>query len=283
MPFQETMTPRERVLNALTGKPVDRTPVSNPTNVATVELMDMVDAPFPDACRDPELAARLAATGYTELGFDSIMPYFTIIQESSALGCEMQWEDKDNWPTVRMGNPVWQGLDDIRVPSGFLKHRDNVAITESIRLLKQEFGNEVARWDGNSLELKLPGGVDRVVVDGVHFSAKVEEDLPKCALERIQVSGRVKMLPKGRVQLCVTYEEREPAVASDTVKGALGVDLNADHVAVARVSGEGRLLGVWRWDLEKHSDSVQQAARWVAGLAAELGVAVVAEDLDFRK
>ena len=147
----------------------------------------------------------------------------------------------------------------------------------------KEFGNEVARWDGNSLELKLPGGVDRVVVDGVHFSAKVEEDLPKCALERIRVSGRVKMLPKGRVQLCVTYEEREPAVASDTVKGALGVDLNADHVAVARVSGEGRLLGVWRWDLEKHSDSVQQAARWVAGLAAELGVAVVAEDLDFRK
>ncbi|MCY4528529.1 MAG: MtaA/CmuA family methyltransferase, partial [Chloroflexi bacterium] len=86
MPLEETMTPRERVLNALEGKPVDRTPVSNPTNVATVELMDMVDAPFPDANRDPEMNARLAATGYTELGFDSIMPYFTIIQESSALG-----------------------------------------------------------------------------------------------------------------------------------------------------------------------------------------------------
>ena len=50
-------------MNALAGLPVDRTPVANPTNVATVELMDMVDAPFPDACRDPELAARLAATG----------------------------------------------------------------------------------------------------------------------------------------------------------------------------------------------------------------------------
>ena len=144
MPFQETMTPRERVMNALTGKPVDRTPVSNPTNVATVELMDMMDAPFPEACRDPELAARLAATGYTELGFDSIMPYFTIIQESSALGCEMQWEEKDNWPTVRMSNPVWKGLDDIRTPPGFLNHRDNIAITGSLRLLKEEFGDEVA-------------------------------------------------------------------------------------------------------------------------------------------
>jgi [methyl-Co(III) methanol-specific corrinoid protein]:coenzyme M methyltransferase len=144
MPFVETMTPRERVMNALEGKPVDRPPVANPTNVATVELMDMVDAPFPDACRDPELAARLAATGRTELGFDSVLPYFTIIQESSALGCEMQWEEKDNWSTVRMYNPIWKGPDDVHIPGGFLEHPDNVAITKSIEILRQEFGDEVA-------------------------------------------------------------------------------------------------------------------------------------------
>ncbi|MDA0771088.1 MAG: MtaA/CmuA family methyltransferase [Chloroflexi bacterium] len=144
MPLIETMTPRERVMNALAGKPVDRTPVANPTNVATVELMDLVDAPFPEACRDPELAARLAATGHTELGFDAIAPYFTIIQESSALGCEMQWEEKDNWPTVRMSNPIWKGPDDIKIPAGFLEHRDNLAITRSISLLKEEFGDKVA-------------------------------------------------------------------------------------------------------------------------------------------
>ena len=144
MPLTETMKPRERVMNALAGKPVDRTPVANPTNVATVELMDMMDAPFPDACRDPELAARLAATGYTELGFDSVMPYFTIIQESSALGCDMQWEEKDNWPTVRMYNPIWKGPDDIYIPPGFLEHPDNIVITRAIEILKRELGDEVA-------------------------------------------------------------------------------------------------------------------------------------------
>ena len=144
MVITEKMTPRERVMNALNGLPVDRTPVSNPTNVATVELMDLVDAPFPDACRDPELNARLAATGYTELGFDSIAPYFTIIQESSALGCEMQWEQKDNWPTVRMSNPIWKSIEDINIPDNFLQHQDNLAIIDSIKILKQEFGNEVA-------------------------------------------------------------------------------------------------------------------------------------------
>ena len=144
MTFTETMTPRERVMNALEGKPVDRPPVSNPTNVATVELMDMMDAPFPDANRDPEMNARLAATGYTELGFDSIMPYFTIIQESSALGCDMQWEQKDNWPTVRMTKPIWKGPEDVHIPPGFLEHRDTIAMTRSISILKEEFGDEVA-------------------------------------------------------------------------------------------------------------------------------------------
>ena len=144
MTFMETMTPRERVMNALAMKPVDRPPVANPTNVATVELMDLVDAPFPQACRDPELAARLAATGHTELGFDSVMPYFTIIQESSALGCEMQWEDKDNWPTVRMQNPIWSGPEDVHIPAGFLEHPDNQTIIKSIEMLKAEFGDRVA-------------------------------------------------------------------------------------------------------------------------------------------
>lgn len=82
-----TRTPmgsRERVLAALKREPVDRTPVCNPTSVATVELMDLADAFFPEANREPELMARLAATGHTELGFDSVMPVFSIVQESCA-------------------------------------------------------------------------------------------------------------------------------------------------------------------------------------------------------
>ena len=113
------MSGRERVLAALKREPVDRTPICNPTSVATVELMDLVDAPFPEANRQPELMARLAATGYTELGFDTIMPVFTIIQESSALGCKIQWEQKDNWPTVRMREPIWEDVDEIKIPSDF--------------------------------------------------------------------------------------------------------------------------------------------------------------------
>ena len=138
------MTSRQRVLAALRGQAVDRTPIVNPTSVATVELMDLVDAPFPNANREPELMARLAATGYTELGFDSIMPVFSIIQESSALGCGMQWEQKDNWPTVRMREPIYRTPDDIALPEDLLDHPDMQCVLTAIGTLRRRFGDEVA-------------------------------------------------------------------------------------------------------------------------------------------
>ena len=138
------MNGRQRVLAALRGDPVDRTPVCNPTSVATVELMDLVDAHFPEANRDAEKMFQLAATGYTELGFDTIMPVFSIIQESSALGCNIQWESKDNWPTVRMNEPIWAEPDDIKVPSDLLTHPDTKCVLDAIAKLKKEYGEDVA-------------------------------------------------------------------------------------------------------------------------------------------
>ena len=143
-PVVGQMSGRERVMAALAGRAVDRTPVCNPTSVATVELMDLVDAHFPDANRDGEKMARLAATSYTELGFDSVMPVFTIIQESSALGCEIQWEAKDNWPTVRMSKPIWKSADDVNMPSDFLQHPDITCVLDAIRRLRKEVGDDVA-------------------------------------------------------------------------------------------------------------------------------------------
>ncbi len=78
--------------------------------------MDLAGAPFPMAFRNPNLAAELTAIGYPEVDLDSVMPYFSIVQESSALGCEVQWETKDNWPTVSMTRPLWCEPDDVNLP-----------------------------------------------------------------------------------------------------------------------------------------------------------------------
>ena len=63
------MKPRDRVLAALNRAPVDRTPTCNPTSVATVELMDLVDAPFPHANREPELNGAAGRNGLYRTGF----------------------------------------------------------------------------------------------------------------------------------------------------------------------------------------------------------------------
>ena len=121
------------------------------------------------------------------------------------------------------------------------------------------------------------------MLGGVRFSSKVEEDLRACIETRIPVSWRVKLLAKGKVELCVTYEEPEPPVCTDTANGALAIDLNADHIAATLVSGDGRLLDTWRWDLRPGHDNIQNAARLLAVIATTRGVPIVAEDLDFRK
>jgi [methyl-Co(III) methanol-specific corrinoid protein]:coenzyme M methyltransferase len=56
----------------------------------------------------------------------------------------MQWEQKDNWPTVRMNEPIWKDLDDIRIPNDFLTHPDMVCVLDAIRLLRKELGDDVA-------------------------------------------------------------------------------------------------------------------------------------------
>src|ERR1039458_5529757 len=107
------------------------------SSVAHEELMDISGAAFPDANRIPELMANLAETGYTELGFDCIMPVFSVIQESSALGCEIDWGEKGTWPTVRTAAPIWEYPEDIAIPSGFLNHCDIRCVIDAIRILKK--------------------------------------------------------------------------------------------------------------------------------------------------
>ena len=108
------------------------------------------------------------------------------------------------------------------------------------------------------------------------------EDLRVCVKARTPVSWRVKLLSRGRVELCVTYDEPVPALCTDAAKGALALDLNAGHVAATLVGGDGRLLGARRYDLPSDSDGLQGVVRRLSVVAARLGVPVVAEDLDFR-
>ena len=136
------LTPRQRFLNALMRREVDRAPVANPNSLVTVELQERADAFFPEAHHNPEIMAKLAAAGHTICGYDVVFPVFGAgTHEAEALGVPVQWGDKNNLPVV--AGYIWKEVDDIHIPDDFLEKKSIRTVTEAIRLLREEFGDKV--------------------------------------------------------------------------------------------------------------------------------------------
>ncbi len=104
--------------------------------------MDKVGVFFPDAHLDPEKMAELAAAGYTELGFDNVMPLFGVWHEAAALGCPVDWGDRCHMPD---GKTICTSVNEIfHVPKDFLKQPACTVPLKALQLLKKRIGNDVA-------------------------------------------------------------------------------------------------------------------------------------------
>jgi MtaA/CmuA family methyltransferase len=86
--------------------------------------------------------ARLAAGAHTLLGYDAIMPYFSVQAEAGALGCAVEWGDRTNMPVER-AHP-WSEPEQVRIPSDFLDRPSIRAVLDAIRILRAEYGDRVA-------------------------------------------------------------------------------------------------------------------------------------------
>lgn len=141
-PKAPPMSPKRRFLAAIFGGRVDRLPVGSPTSVATVELMDIAGAYFPQVHNDPEGMARLAEAAHEALGYDCVMPYFGVDQEAAALGCEIKWGAIDEMP-IATTHP-FAAPEDIVIPDNLLELPPLRAVLEAIGLLRRRLGERVA-------------------------------------------------------------------------------------------------------------------------------------------
>ena len=73
-------------------------------------------------------------------------------------------------------------------------------------------------------------------------------------------------------------------------RGTIGVDLNADHLAVAETDASGNCLNAWRVPLVTYGKSTHQAEALIGDAvtsvvqyAKEFGKPIVIERLDFRQ
>ncbi len=129
----------EAVVRANTsGKPVFGTG----TSIVCRELMELVGSHFPEAHLDSEKMAALALAGHTVLGFDVVMPLFSVCHEASALGCDVNWGGPDAMP--ESGRGIWRDLDDIVIPSDLLDQPACCVGTEAIAKLRARLGADAA-------------------------------------------------------------------------------------------------------------------------------------------
>ena len=136
------LNPRQRFLNALLGRKVDRAPVANPNTIVTVELQERANAFFPEAHNNSKVMAELAAAGHTICGYDVVFPVFGAgTQEAAALGVPVNWGDKNNLPAI--AGHIWEDVDDIHIPDDFLEKLPIKTVIDSIKILRDRFGEEV--------------------------------------------------------------------------------------------------------------------------------------------
>ena len=136
------MKPRDVFLKALRRERTPRPAVGSATSVVTVDLMEKVGVYFPEAHLDAAKMADLAAAGHTELGFDNVMPLFSVCHESAALGCTVDWGKRDLMASV-VGK-LYKITDEIKLPPDLLTRPETSVPLRALSMLKKRFADGVA-------------------------------------------------------------------------------------------------------------------------------------------
>ena len=103
------------------------------------------------------------------------------------------------------------------------------------------------------------------------------------------ISYRFKRDGKGW-RVFVSTQMMDVPVVTDRKRGTIGVDLNADHLAVAETDASGNYVNAWRVPLVTYGKSTHQAealigdaVSGVVQYARQVGKPIVIERLDFRQ
>jgi len=138
--FINNMTSKERFFSLLHNNPADRPAVINPVSVANTESLAALGLDFSKVHLDAESTAALACYSHEAIGFDSIMPYFSVVAEAAALGAEIKWGDNQTMPTIR--SRVFSEPEQIKVPGDYLDRPGTRCIIDAIKIISARHGED---------------------------------------------------------------------------------------------------------------------------------------------
>jgi len=124
------------------GRKGDRPPAGNPTSIACHDLMDVCGVSFPLAHKDPQAMAGLAIAGHEILGFDTVMPVYSVHQESAALGCHVDWGDRDMIPDAKTS--PHEDFSDVQIPENLFEKPSMKIVLDALSILRHQVGGKAA-------------------------------------------------------------------------------------------------------------------------------------------
>ena len=137
------MTLKENLLKALNGEEVAVPPVVSVTQTGTVEMMDAVNAPWPEAQSDAKLMTDLAIAAHELGGLEAVRLPYCLTVLAQAMGCEVNMGTKNRQPSV-IAHPYEKPemLDGATKPD--LKTAGRIpAVLEAIRMTRAKIGPDV--------------------------------------------------------------------------------------------------------------------------------------------
>jgi len=124
------------------GRKGDRPPAGNPTSIACHDLMDACGVSFPDAHLNASAMAELALAGHELIGFDSVMPEYSVDQEAAALGCTVDWGDRNVMPDCK--DFPHEDFSHVEIPQDFLEKPSMRVLLDALGILRRHVGGRVA-------------------------------------------------------------------------------------------------------------------------------------------
>jgi [methyl-Co(III) methanol-specific corrinoid protein]:coenzyme M methyltransferase len=136
-------TPYNLVMSALfKGEKGTRPPVATITSTVCQDLMDIAGISFPQAHLDSNAMAELALAGHEIIGFDTVMPEYSVHQEAAALGCDVDWGNRDMMPDSR--NFPHEDFSDVVIPENILEKPAMRVVLDALSILRRHVGGKAA-------------------------------------------------------------------------------------------------------------------------------------------
>ncbi|MCQ1536609.1 MtaA/CmuA family methyltransferase [Methanosarcina sp. KYL-1] len=133
---------RDRFLNTLNGKAVDKVPALSVTQTGTVELMEKSGSYWPEAHFEAKEMAALALVGHTFAGLEAVRYPYCLTILSEALGCGINRGTKEIQPSLKY-HPFAEEPEKLEIPKDLTEKARIPTVLEATAILREKAGEEV--------------------------------------------------------------------------------------------------------------------------------------------